>query len=117
MAVGNPTTVAQTNNVLTSLATQIRELAHQVLAQQAYLVKLGTTGLANIGGTGNGFSTTANPANNGGVSDAQAVLDDINHMATVIGCYKGTVQQGGTGGTGAILFNFEDFLTHLWAGQ
>lgn len=45
------------------------------------------------------------------------MLDDINHMATCAGCYKGTVQQGGSGGTGAILFNFEDFLTHLWGGQ
>lgn len=117
MAVGNPTSVAQTNNVLSSLAQQLRDLAYEVLKQQMYLTKLGTTGLANLGGTGNGFSTTANPANNGGVSDAQAVLDDINHMATVVGCYKGTVQQGGTGGTGAILFNFEDFLVHLWSGQ
>jgi hypothetical protein len=95
----------------------MRELADDVLHQQGYLNKLGTTGLANLGGVGNGYSTSPNPANNGGVSDAQAVLDDINHLANVIGCYKGTVQQGGTGGTGAILFNFEDFLTHLWAGQ
>jgi hypothetical protein len=110
MAVGNPSSVAQTNNVLTSLATQIRDLAALVQQQQGYLVKLGTTGLNNLGGPGAGFSTTANPANNGGVSDAQAVLDDINHMATVMQVYKGTATQ-------ASPFNFEDFLTHLWAGQ
>jgi len=31
--------------------------------------------------------------------------------------YKATVQSQGTGGTGAILFNFEDALTILTAGQ
>jgi hypothetical protein len=117
MTVGNPASVAQVNNDLTSLALQIRGLASQVLERQAYLNKLGTAGLNNLGGAGAGFSLAANPANNGGASDAQAVLDDINQMATVVGCYKGTVQQGGTGGTGAVKFNFEDFLTHLWAGQ
>lgn len=102
MSVGNQTSQGNVNTTLTTLATSLRELMNDILQQQQYLVKLGSTGLQGLGFT---------------AGDATTVLDDVNHMATVAGCYKGTVQQGGTGGTGAILFNFEDFLTHLWAGQ
>lgn len=117
MAVGNQATVQQVDNVLSNLAFQLRELMHQVHDQWAFLNKLGLTGLENLGGTGAGFGSAANPANPGSVSDAQYVLNLINYMATVQGCYAGTVQQGGSGGTGAVLFNFEDALTPLWAGQ
>ena len=102
MSVGNQTSQGAVNNALTQLALSMRELMADVAQQQAYLTKLGTTGLQELGFTS---------------GDATTVLDDINHMATIAGCYKGTVQQGGTGGTGAILFNFEDFLTHLWGGS
>jgi len=102
MSVGNQPNQGNINGTLTQLALEWRELVNKTLQQQAYLNKLGTTGL-----TGLGFTS----------GDATTVLDDINHMATPAGCYKGTVQQGGTGGTGAILFNFEDYLTHLWGGQ
>lgn len=102
MSVGNQATQAQINATLTNLSVGLRELASDVLQAQAYYNKLGLTGLQGLG-----FTT----------QDAQAVLDNINHMATVAGCYKGTVQQGGSGGAGAILFNFEDYLTPLWAGQ
>jgi len=100
--VGGQTTEDKTNNTLTSLAVTLRELMDDILHQQGFLTKLGNSGLQALG-----YSA----------SEATQVLDDINHMATVAGCYKGTVQQGGTGGTGAILFNFEDFLTHLWGGS
>ena len=102
MSVGNQSSQGNVNQSLTQLSLAMRELMADVLQQQAYLTKLGSSGLQGLGFTS---------------GDATAVLDDINHMATVAGCYKGTVQQGGTGGTGAILFNFEDFLTHLWAGE
>ncbi|SRR6266487_2271749 len=102
MTVGTQTSQGAVNQSLTELAQGLRDLCNHILQQQGFLNKLGSTGL-----TGLGFTS----------GDAATVLDDINHMATVAGCYKGTVQQGGTGGTGAILFNFEDFLTHLWAGQ
>ena len=107
MAVGSQATVAQVNQALTQLAVQLRELMGQVHQQWAFLNKLGATGLQNLGGAGAGFSA----------ADAATVLQMINNMATVQGCYAGTVQQGGTGGTGAILFNFEDALTPLWGGQ
>ena len=107
MAEGTQPTVAQVNATLTSLALQLRNLAAAIEQQWAFLNKLGTTGLENIGGTGQGFSAT----------DAGAALQDIDYMQTVTGVYKGTIQAQGTGGTGAILFNFEDALTHLWSGQ
>jgi hypothetical protein len=115
--VGNQTTVPQVNGTLTSLAIQLRELMGMVIQQQSYLDGLGTAGLNNLGGAGLGFSTAANPANPGGVSDAQYVLNLVNQMGTVAGVYKGTVQAQGTGGTGAVLFNFESAFTPLWAGQ
>jgi len=102
MSVGNPASAGNINGSLTQLALNLRELMADILQQQAFCNKLGTAGLQAIG-----FSA----------ADATTVLDDVNHMATVAQVYKGTVQQGGTGGTGAILFNFEDFLTHLWGGQ
>jgi hypothetical protein len=107
MSVGNQTSVAQVNNTLSALAVQLRELMSQIHDQWAYLNKIGATGLENLGGAGNGFSS----------ADAATVLQMINYMSTVAGCYYGTVQQGGSGGTGAIDFNFEDALTPLWAGQ
>jgi hypothetical protein len=102
MSVGNQTSSGNINSALTTLALQLRESSNVILQQQAYLNKLGLSGLQAIGYTS---------------GDAQGALDTINHMATIAGCYKGTVQQGGSGGTGAILFNFEDYLTPLWAGQ
>jgi len=102
MAVGDQTSQGAVNATLTQLARDWRDLADRTLQRQAEYVKLGASGLQGMGFT---------PA------DATTALDDINHMATLAGCYKGTVQQGGSGGTGAILFNFQDFLTHLWAGQ
>jgi len=39
------------------------------------------------------------------------------YMNTIAGCYYGTVQQGGSGGTGATEFNFNNALSVLWGGQ
>ncbi len=101
MAVGAQTTQNQVNGVLTQLAVRKRDLADDILYQQAFLVKLGLAGLQGLGFT---------------AGEAQAVLDDIDHMATPEQVYKGAVQAGGTGGTGAVMFDYEDYLTHLWAG-
>jgi hypothetical protein len=102
MTVGAQATQAQVDSFLSATALELRNMATKILQQQAFLNKLGITGLGVAGYT---------------AADAQTVLDNVNHMATVMGVYKGTVQQGGTGGTGATLFNFEDYLTPLWAGQ
>jgi len=95
MSVGSQTTQAKTDSTLTALATQMRDLATNVLHQQAFLNKLGLTGLQGLGYT---------------AADAQTVLNDANYMATVMQVYKGTATQ-------ATVFNFEDALTSLWAGS
>lgn len=102
MAIGGQTNQGNVNQDLTQLAVQWRDLVALTLQKSAFYNKIGLAGLEALG-----FTAT----------DAQAVLDTINHMATPAQVYKGTVQQGGTGGTGASLFNFEDYLTPLWAGQ
>ena len=64
------------------------------------VAKLGSAGLQNLGGTGNGFS----PA------DATTVIADAATLNTVAAVYFGTATQG-------TLFNFNDALAPLWAGQ
>ena len=95
MPVGQQTTEAGVNGILTTLSLQLREVCQDILQQQAYLNKLGSSGLQALGFTS---------------PEATQVLDDANHMGTVAQVYKGTATQGS-------LFNFDDFLTHLWAGQ
>lgn len=107
MTVGNQTTVTQVNSNLSSYALQMRQLMRQILDQWQYLNQLGQTGLENLGGTGNGFSS----------ADAAQVLTYIDYMQTVAGVYMGTVQAQGSGGTAAILYDFDSALTPLWAGQ
>lgn len=105
MSVGSQPNEGNINQTLTQLAQAWRDLAVSTEQQWAYLNKLGLTGLEALG-----FGSTPNPANNGAVSDAQAILDDIDHLVIPAQVYRGT-------GTQASAFNFEDFLTHLWAGQ
>lgn len=95
MSVGLPTSQGAVNQSLTTLAINLREVASEILHQWGYLNKLGLAGLETVG-----FSA----------ADAQSVLDNINHMATVAQVYRGTATQ-------ASLFNFEDALTPLWGGQ
>lgn len=101
MAVGNQPNQGNVNQDLTQLAQAWRDLATLTLQKWAYYNKLGLSGLEAIG-----FSAT----------DAQAVLDNIDHMVTPAQVWNGTVQAQGTGGTGAILFNFGDYETPLWGG-
>jgi hypothetical protein len=57
-----------------------------------------------------GYGSAANPANPGGVSDAQLALNMINYLNTVAGVYRGTATQGTT-------FDFSNATCGLWAGQ
>ena len=101
MTVGTQTNVATVNANLTQDSIDLRDLANRILQRWSYLNKLGLSGLQGLGFT---------------AGDAQAVLDNINHMVVPAQVYKGTVQAQGTGGTGAVLFNFEDYLTPLTGG-
>jgi len=102
MSVGNQATEASVNQSLSDAALQLRNLCQAIMNFQSWIVQEGTAGLEAMG-----FSA----------ADAAAVLTMSSYMNTVAGCYFGTVQQGGSGGTGAIMFNFNNALCGLWAGQ
>ncbi|SRR6266702_904202 len=102
MAVGQQATSQSVNAVLTSLALRLRDVCDDIRNYQSYVTSLGSAGLVALGLS---------------AADATAILAQANYLANVSGCYFGTVQQGGTGGTGAILFNFDNELSQLWAGQ
>jgi hypothetical protein len=101
MAVGAQPTVAGLNQSLTSAAQEMRNTMQAVANFTLQVQNLGTGGL-----TGLGFSS----------GDAASMLQYAGYLNTLVGCYQGTVQQGGSGGTGAILFNFQNALSAVWAG-
>lgn len=114
MSVGQQSTKASMDQTLSSIATQYRNLC-QTMRDLSTQVNGQAAGLAYLEGLG--YTNTANPLNPGGISDAQYALNVVNYLSTLAGVYYGTVQQGGTGGTGAIDFNFDNAFSPLWANQ
>lgn len=102
MSVGLPATAQSLNQRLGQLAVQMHNLMQQVTTLQQDTTALGTGGLEAAG-----FSA----------GDASAFQADVSYMNTVAGCYFGTVQQGGSGGTGAIDFDFSNALAGARGGQ
>lgn len=104
MSVGNPQTVQTLNARLGQIAVQIETALQAAVNLQEDVTNLGgSSGLQNTVG----FA----PA------DATAFATDASYLNTVAGCYFGTVQQGGTGGTGASLFNFSNALSGARGGD
>jgi hypothetical protein len=114
MPVGATIGSDQMNNIITSLAVHLRDVMQDIF-QLNLSVNGAGAGLAYLQSIG--YSNASNPANPGSVSDAALALSVIAYLNTVAGCYFGTVQQGGTGGTGASLFNFNQQLAAVWGGQ
>jgi hypothetical protein len=114
MPVGAAIGSSQIDNIITALAVNLRDVMQRI-ANLNLAVNGQGAGLAYLESLG--YSGTANPANPGGVSDAALALSVIAYLNTMAGVYFGTVQQGGTGGTGATLFNFNQQLSEVWAGQ
>ena len=114
MSVGASIGSSQMDNIITALAVQLRSVMRQI-SDLNLAVNGAGTGLAYLQSIG--YSNTANPANPGSASDAALALSVIAYLNTVAGCYFGTVQQGGTGGTGASTFNFNQQLASVWGGQ
>ena len=107
MAVGTQPTVPAINDQMTQLSLQWRNVAQQSLNLFTTINEFGgDTGLT-AGFEAIGFSPT----------DAAAASSLLSYMNTLTGVYDGTVQAGGSGGTGATLFNYENALSILWAGQ
>jgi hypothetical protein len=113
--VGTQPNNATINNQITGLALQMRDLMQQAsnLSTQINGTGQGLAYLKAVGFDG----TNANPQNPSNMTDAQWALQVIAYFNTLAGCYFGTVQQGGNGGTGATQFNFHNALASLWNGQ
>lgn len=103
MSVGSQPTSQNIDQSLTKLALALRQVCRQI-QNLSTEVNYNNAGSANLQAWG------YSPA------DAATALTLIGYMTTISGVYLGTVQQGGSGGTGAILFNFENALSQLWGG-
>lgn len=114
MSVGTQITSSQFDALLTQYAVQTRNVMEAV-TNLSTQVNASNNGLAYLESIG--YSSQANASNPGGISDAAWALTILSYFSQVSGVYYGTVQAGGTGGTGAILFNIHSALAPLWAGQ
>lgn len=114
MTVGGQANNGTIDSALTNLAVGIREIMRSAtdLSTQVNSQGNGTAYLGSIG-----YSTVPSASNPGGQSDAAYAVQLIAYMNTIAGVYYGTVQQGGTGGTGATTFNFNNALSAVWAGR
>lgn len=104
MSVGDTINEATMNQNLSSLAVQLRNLMWQIQN-----LSLG------INGQGSGLAVLEALGYDSG--DAATALELIAYMNTVAGVYYGSTQAGGSGGTGAVAFNYNQALSQLWVGQ
>lgn len=105
--VGSVIGSSQIDNILTNFAVSFRNLAQQ--AQNLSIEVTGQgQGLAYLESLG--YSSTANPANPGGISDAAWALQLVNYFGNYGGVWFGTATQGTE-------FNFNNAVAPLWAGQ
>lgn len=102
MSAGNPVTVQTLNARLGQVAVQMRNVMEAAADLFKVANGLGTGGLQSVG-----FSS-------GDASDFELKSGYLNTQA---GVYYGLVQQGGSGGTGATLFNFDNGLSSAWGAQ
>jgi hypothetical protein len=104
MAVGNNFSSDTVDQLISGYSVQMRNLMQNI-------VNLST----NVNGQANGLAFLEGigyqPA------DAQTALNAIAYLNTIAGCYFGTVQQGGSDGTGATVFDFNQEMAQYWAGQ
>jgi hypothetical protein len=107
MPVGAVIGSDQMNNIITSLAVNLRDIMRRISNVNLAVNGQGT-GLAYLESIG--YSTAANPANPGGVSDAALAQTIISYLNTCAGVYFGTATQ-------ATEFSFDQQLSEVWAGQ
>lgn len=105
--VGSVIGSSQIDNILTGLAVSFRQLAQQAANLSIEVTGQGT-GLAYLESLG--YSSTANPANPGGISDAAWALQLVNYFNNVAGVWFGTATQSSE-------FNYNNAVATLWAGQ
>lgn len=107
MPVGATIGSSQVDNIITSLAVQLRTVMQQI-GNLNLAVNGQGAGLAYLESIG--YSAAPDPANPGGVSDAEFALNMISYLNTVAGVYFGTATQGTE-------FNFNQQLSEVWAGR
>src|SRR5262245_5579736 len=97
MAVGYQGSAQSIGDTLGSMSVEERDWADRVLNKQHEYNKIGSAGLQA-------------PPYSMSAADAQQVLDDINHLATVAQLWRGLVARPSP-------FNFEDSTTHTWGNR
>ncbi len=107
MPVGATIGSSQIDNMITSFAVHLRDVCREI-ANLDLSVNGQGQGLAYLQSIG--YSNTPDAKNPGGVSDAQHALNVISYLNTVAGVYFGTATQ-------ATIFNFDQQLSEVWAGQ
>jgi hypothetical protein len=107
MPVGTAIGSGQVDNIITALAVNLRDVMRRISNLNLAVNGQGA-GLAYLQSIG--YSSTANPANPGGVSDAALALSMISYLNTVAGVYFGTATQG-------TQFSFDQELSQVWGGQ
>lgn len=107
MPVGAPMGSSHMDNILTSLAIQLRDVCRDI-SNLNLSVNGQAQGLAYLQEIG--YSNTSNPANPGSVSDAALALSIISYLNTVAAVYFGAAAQ-------TPAFNFDQQLSEVWSGQ
>lgn len=97
----------QIDNIITNLAVNLRDIMRNI-TNLNMSVNGQAAGLAYLESIG--YGSVTNPANPGGISDAQYAQNMIGYLNTVASVYFGTVPQ-------TPAFNFDQELSQMWAGQ
>lgn len=104
MSVGGQASTATVDTAITQLSLGLRNTMQSITNLSMW-----------INGQGNGLATLESLGYDS--TDAQSALTAISYLNTVAQVYYGIVQQGGSGGTGATAFNFNQQLSQYWVGQ
>jgi hypothetical protein len=107
MTVGGTSSSATVDQAITDIAVGFRELAQKAI-NLSMQVNGQNNGLAVL--QQYGYSSTANPSNPGGVSDAQFAQNMIAYLNTIGGFINGTAGAQPQ-------FNFNNALASTWAGR
>jgi len=107
MPVGATIGSSQVDNIISALAVNLRNTMQQI-ADLDLAVNGQGTGLAYLESIG--YSGDPNPANPGGISDAQYAQNTISYLHTVAALYFGTATQPDA-------FNFNQQLSAVWAAR
>lgn len=103
MSFGNQQDPAALNGQLSSMSIQLRQIMQALKNYTEWFNQLGITNVETL------FSLDS--------TDAATVSTLVNYMTALQEIYYGQLQQGGTGGTGAAEFDFDNALAILWGGQ